>query len=82
MCPMYDKSMHVYGCITACDILCIGSFAINGGFYGTGNNPILPRVSCNYIIQGINSCTHHYQWNTSSCYHGKEVGVLCQGRSM
>ena len=53
----------------------IGSFHVTGGYYGTGNSPIISRVNC-YNSDSFNSCTITHQ---GRCSHGTEVGVVCQG---
>ena len=72
----------LYKCIISnVNTISAGIFHINGGYYGTGNNSIIPRVFCNnnYYTPGINSCRITYQLDSPRCYHGKNVGVLCQG---
>ena len=60
-----------------CDlyIIIIGSFHVTGGYYGTGNSPIINQVRC-YNSDSFNSCTIIHRGGF--CSHGREVGVVCQ----
>ena len=82
---MYDRSTaclcFVWNAVISIYLyIAVGSFEINGGFYGTGNNPVVRQVYCNndYNTPDINSCTINHQLFGSEC-HERQVGVLCQG---
>ena len=57
--------------------LFVGAIA---AYFGEGSGPVLGGISCRGTEHSVTECSSAGSVGQLNCHHGRDVGVICQGR--
>ena len=57
--------------------LFVGAIA---AYFGEGSGPVLGGISCRGTEHSATECSSEGSVGQLNCHHGRDVGVICQGR--
>ena len=49
-------------------------------YFGEGSGPVLGGISCRGTEHSVTECSSGGSVGQLNCHHGRDVGVICQGR--
>ena len=64
-------------------VFLIGAIPTNGGYFGKGIGPVhMTSVACTGEEQNLTQCPYSNGIGVTNCYHDKDVGVICTGKTI
>ena len=57
----------------------VGAISVGGAYFGEGSGPVLGYIYCGGTESNLAQCSRGGV-GQRDCHHGRDVGVICQGR--
>ena len=57
----------------------LGAIAVGGAYFGEGSGPVRGYIYCGGTESNLAQCSRG-SVGQRDCHHGRDVGVICQGR--
>ena len=61
-----------------CIVQFLGAISVGDAYFGEGSGPVLQYIDCAGTELNVTQCSRG-SVGQRNCYHGKDVGVICQG---